>query len=81
MTEIILSIAPYAVGLLAIMGGLFGIYVTGKRSGRGEAERDADKALIDGMKKARDARDEISEIDDAGIRDRARRRMHDSAGS
>lgn len=77
MNEIIGALLPWVLGL----AGFSGVLLWARRSGRNEAERDADKALIDGMKKSRDARDEIAQIDDAGVRDRARQRMRDNTRS
>lgn len=79
MELLIAKIWPYAVGLLALVVGWF----TAKQSGKSEARREADlkqaKADMDAMEIARDAVERIDRLDDDAVRDRARKRMRDTA--
>lgn len=80
MTEIITSILPYAAGLVGLIGLFFGIHINGKRMGKRELERDIDKARIGNLKKAKGAQDEINNLDDDAVRQRAIDRLRESRG-
>lgn len=69
---------PYIAGLAGIIVGLFFVRQSGKTAGRQEARIDqleADRAAVE---ESREAAAEIDRLDDDGVRDRARQRMHDA---
>lgn len=72
----------WALMALAVVAVLVGAYAAGGRSARRSAQVDQLKkqaeADIKGMHDAREARNEIDSLSDDTVRDRARRRLHDS---
>lgn len=61
----------YAIGVVAFVAAIFGIYLKGKGAGRQEVEAEHTRRRVDAMKKAKDVRDEI--MDDPYLVDRAGR--------
>ncbi|ULH05321.1 hypothetical protein [Alcaligenes faecalis] len=81
MIELIIGQAwPYVLGLLALVAG----WLTAKRAGRQEGHREAEqkqsKADMAAVEVGRDAVETIERLDDGAVRDRARKRMRDTAG-
>lgn len=75
LSQIWARIWPYIAAIGAAFVAVRAIRQSGKAAGRAEVEREQDKAIIEGMKNAREARDEIDAMDDSAVRDRARQRM------
>lgn len=63
----------YAIGVVAFVAGLMGIYFKGKSAGRDEVEDEHNEQRLKAMRKAKDVRDEI--MDDPYFVDRAQRWM------
>ena len=80
MTLLLAQIWPYLLGLAGLLAGYFAARQSGKAAARAEAQAQAAKATIEGMKNAREARDEIDALDDASVRARARARMRQRTG-
>ncbi|NYT46317.1 hypothetical protein H0A64_15965 [Alcaligenaceae bacterium] len=68
----------YVVLAGAILAGLFALRQSGKTAGKQEAERERLETDNKGMENAIKARDEILQMDDDAIRDRARKRMRNA---
>jgi len=80
MLEVIVgAIWPYVLGALALIAGWIAARQSGKAAGRQDAKIDQLEADALAREKAREAHAEIDAQDDAAVRDRARRRMHDAA--
>ncbi|MAK54666.1 MAG: hypothetical protein CML17_02235 [Pusillimonas sp.] len=67
MTEIITSILPYAAGLVAIIGGIFGIFFAGKRSGKSEERNQQVKDRLEATQKAKDIQHETEAKSDSDL--------------
>ena len=68
----------YALVAGAILAGLLAVRQSGKTAGKQAAERERLETDNKGMENAIKARDEILQMDDAAIRDRARKRMRNA---
>lgn len=64
-------IKMYLVAATVVLGAFIAVYFRGKQQGEHEFERDADKHLIDAMRKQREVRDEVETLDDTGLGQRA----------
>lgn len=62
---------PYIAGLLALVGGAFGIYFKGRQDSAAKAKAKADKATIETIKRIEDAK-ETSHAGGAAWHDRLR---------
>lgn len=71
-------------GWLGLLGGLalaaLALLQVGRRQGRAQAEQKQTKADIAAVEVGRDAAETIERLDDDAVRDRARKRMRDTAG-
>lgn len=71
-------------GWLGLLGGLvlaaLALLQVGRRQGRAQAEQKQTKADMATVEVGRDAVETIERLDDDAVRDRARKRMHDTAG-
>ena len=61
----------YALICAAFVLGVLGIYSSGIARGQDKIKRKLDKKLIDNMRTAKDVDDEISELNDTSLADRA----------
>ena len=61
----------YAIGVVAFMLALLGIYWSGRRDGAAAVKADINEDRIDAMKTAKDVEDEIKSLDDPAFIDRA----------
>lgn len=68
----------YVVLAGALVASLIALRQSGKVAGRQEVERERLETDNKGMENAIKARDEILQMDDAAIRDRARKRMRNT---
>lgn len=71
-------------GWLGLLGGLalaaLALLHVGRRQGRAQAEQKQTKADMAAVEVGRDAAETIERLDDDAVRDRARKRMRDTAG-
>ena len=70
---IIYQIWPYVVAIVSGLVAYLGIRQSGKSAGRAEAETEQQKAAAAAREKAREVDNEIDSMDDAAVRDRAKR--------
>ena len=61
----------YAIGAVAFVLGLLGIYWSGRRDGAAAVKADANEARLDAVKAAKEVEDEIRALDDPAFIDRA----------
>ena len=71
MLKLKLAIAS-ALGFLALIAGA---YFKGRKSEAARLERAEMKRRLESIKKAKEKRDEISQLDDTGLSDRFRKRV------
>jgi len=62
----------YAIGVVAFVLALLGIYWSGRRDGAAAVKADANEARLDAVNTAKDVEDEIRSLDDDSLDDRAR---------
>lgn len=71
-------------GWFGLLGGLvlagLALLHVGRRQGRAQAEQKQTKADMAAVEVGRDAAETIERLDDGAVRDRARKRMRDTAG-
>ncbi len=71
-------------GWLGLLGGLaiatLALLQVGRRQGRVQAEQKQTKADMAAVEVGRDAAETIERLDDDAVRDRARKRLRDTAG-
>lgn len=71
-------------GWFGLLGGLvlagLALLHVGRRQGRAQAEQKQTKADMAAVEVGRDAAETIERLDDAAVRDRARKRMRDTQG-
>lgn len=63
----------YVLICAAFVLGIIGVYSVGIARGQDKIKRKLDKKLIDNMRTAKDVTDEISELNDTSLADRANR--------
>ena len=61
----------YAIGVVAFVLALLGIYWSGRRDGAAAVKADANEARLDAVKAAKEVEDEIKSLDDPAFIDRA----------
>lgn len=73
-----------AAGWLGLLGALalavLALLQVGRRQGREQAEQKQAKADMAAVEVSRDAAETIERLDDAAVRDRARKRLRDTRG-
>ena len=70
----------YALICAAFVLGVLGIYSSGIARGQDKIKRKLDKKLIDNMRTAKDVDDEISELNDTSLADRANKWLRKDNG-
>ena len=75
MSEIILSLLPYAAAVVATIGAFLGVGVTYYNKGKSAAHRQRLEDTLDAVGKAKEAQDAVESDSDMAVRDRARERM------
>lgn len=80
MSEIILSLLPYAAAVLAAIGAFLGVGVTYYNKGKAAAQRQRLEDTLDAVGKAKEAQDAVESDSDMAVRDRARRRLREQQG-
>lgn len=61
----------YAIGVVAFVLALLGIYWSGRRDGAAAVKADANEARLDAVKVAKEVEDEVRSLDDPAFIDRA----------
>jgi hypothetical protein len=61
----------YAIGVVAFVLALLGIYWSGRRDGAAAVKADINEDRLDAMKTVKDVEDEIKSLDDPAFIDRA----------
>ena len=61
----------YAIGVVAFVLALLGIYWSGRRDGAAAVKADVNEARLDAVKAAKEVEDEIKSLDDPAFIDRA----------
>ena len=61
----------YAIGVVAFVLALLGIYWSGRRDGAAAVKADANEARLDAVKAAKEIEDEIKSLDDNSLDARA----------
>ena len=61
----------YAIGVVAFVLALLGIYWSGRRDGAAAVKADANEARLDAVKTAKEVEDEVRSLDDPAFIDRA----------
>lgn len=61
----------YAIGVVAFVLALLGIYWSGRRDGAAAVKADANEARLDAVKAAKEVEDEVRSLDDPAFIDRA----------
>ena len=61
----------YAIGAVAFVLALLGIYWSGRRDGAAAVKADVNEARLDAVKAAKEVEDEIKSLDDPAFIDRA----------
>jgi hypothetical protein len=74
------KIKLYAIGVVAFVLALLGIYSSGRRDGADAARADANEGRLDAMQTAKDVEDEIKSLDDPAFIDRARQWVRKDSG-
>ena len=70
----------YAIGVVAFVLALLGIYWSGRRDGADAVKADANEARLDAVKTAKDVEDEIRSLDDTAFVDRASQWVRKDSG-
>lgn len=71
----------YFVAAAVVFAAIVAAYLRGKKQGEHEYEREADKHLIDSMRMYREVQDEINDLDDIGLGERASKWLRESGDS
>lgn len=74
MSEIILSLLPYAAGVVAAIAGIVGIFISGRQAARNDIKRESLERENQALRKAREVDHEISEMDEDALRAHAIKR-------
>jgi hypothetical protein len=70
----------YAIGVVAFVLALLGIYWSGRRDGAAAVKADANEDRLDAVKAAKGVEDEIKSLDDPAFIDRARQWVRKDSG-
>ena len=65
------KIKLYAIGVVAFVLALLGIYWSGRRDGAAAVKADANEARLDAVKAAKEVEDEVRSLDDDSLDARA----------
>lgn len=77
LEAIVAQFLPYILLAIGALGAFLGYGHHKKKEGRAEIRAEQDQTKIKGMEDAREARHEIETLDDADVRERARKRMRE----